>query len=61
MVTNNISSSNPQAEKMGDVLDAMSSGIDKTAASETEPERVVNCSNDLESVRKSLGGAALSP
>jgi len=138
MATNNTSSSNPSAEKMGDVLDALSSGIAKTAANEPKfepqhlakevpaeprrqlltekmladrwvcsvarlqrwrtvgegpqylkivgkvlyrlkdieayeeaclirkmlqgrtkggPERVVNCSNDLESVRNSLGGA----
>ena len=138
MATNNTSSSNPRAEKMGDVLDVLSSGIAKTAANEPKfepqllvaevpaeptrqllteimladrwvcsvarlqrwrtvgegpqylkivgkvlyrlkdieaheeaclirkvlqeraqggPERVVNCSNDLESVRNSLGGA----
>ena len=32
MATNNTSSSNPRAEKMGDVLDAVSNGIAKTAA-----------------------------
>ena len=138
MATNNSSSSNPRAENMGDVLDALCSGIAKTAASESKlepqhlapevpaeptrelltekmladrwvcsvarlqrwrttgegpqylkivgkvlyrltdiesyeeaclirkvflertqggPEQVVNCSNDLESVRNSLGGA----
>ena len=34
MATNNTSSSNPRAENMGDVLDALSSGIAKTAANE---------------------------
>jgi hypothetical protein len=34
MATNNTSSSNPRAEKMGDGLDALSSGIAKTAANE---------------------------
>lgn len=34
MATNNTSSSNPRAEKMGAVLDALSSGIAKTAANE---------------------------
>ena len=38
MATNNSSSSNPRAEKTVDVLDVLSSGIAKTAASETEPE-----------------------
>ena len=38
MATNNTSSSNPRAEKMGDVLDALSSGIAKTAARETKLE-----------------------
>ena len=38
MATNNTSSSNPRAEKMDDVLDALSSGIAKTAASETKAE-----------------------
>ena len=37
MATNNTSSSNPRAEKMGDVLDALSSGIAKTAANEPCP------------------------
>lgn len=32
MATNNTSSSNPQAKKIGDVLDALSSEIVKTAA-----------------------------
>jgi hypothetical protein len=43
MATNNTSSSNPRAEKMGDVLDAMSSGIAKTAANEPkfEPKLLV--------------------
>jgi hypothetical protein len=38
MATNYKSSSNPRAENMGDVLDALSSGIAKTAASETKPK-----------------------
>ena len=38
MATNKTSSSNPRAEKMGDVLDALSSGIAKTAARETKLE-----------------------
>ena len=38
MATNNTSSSNPRAEKMGDVLDALSSGIAKTASRETKPK-----------------------
>ena len=38
MRTNNTASSNPRAEKMGDVLDILSSGIDKTAASESKLE-----------------------
>ena len=37
MATNNTSSSNPRVENMGDVLDALSSGIAKTAASESTP------------------------
>ena len=41
MATNNTSSSNPQAEKIGDVLDALSSGIVKTAAREPKPELLV--------------------
>ena len=43
MATNNTSSSNPRAEKMGDVLDALSSGIAKTAANEPkfEPKLLV--------------------
>ncbi len=43
MATNNTSSSNPLAEKMGDVLDALSSGIAKTAANEPkfEPQHLV--------------------
>ena len=38
MATNNTSSSNPRAKKMGDVLDALSSGIAKIAARETKPK-----------------------
>ena len=38
MATNQTSSSNPRAEKMGDVLDALSSGIAKTAAFEPKLE-----------------------
>ncbi len=38
MGTNNTASSNPRAEKMGDVLDALSSGIAKTAAFEPKLE-----------------------
>ena len=38
MATNNTPSSNPRAEKMGDVLDALSSGIAKTAANEPKFE-----------------------
>jgi hypothetical protein len=43
MATNQTSSSNPWAEKMGDVLDALSSGIAKTAAREPnfEPQLLV--------------------
>jgi hypothetical protein len=43
MATNNTSSSNPRAEKMGDVLDVLSSGIAKTAANEPkfEPQLLV--------------------
>jgi hypothetical protein len=43
MATNYTSSSNPRAEKMGDVLGVLSSGIAKTAASEpkTEPQFLV--------------------
>ena len=43
MATNNTSSSNPLAEKMGDVLDALSSGIAKSAANEPkfEPQMLV--------------------
>ena len=43
MATNNTSSSNPRAEKIGDVLDALSSGIAKTAANEPkfEPKLLV--------------------
>ena len=43
MATNNTSPSNPRAKKMGDVLDALSSGITKTAASEPklEPQCIV--------------------
>ena len=43
MATNNTASSNPRAEKMGDVLDALSSGIAKTAANEPkfEPKLLV--------------------
>ena len=44
MATNNTSSSNPRAEKMGDVLDALSSGIAKTAANEPkfEPQHLAS-------------------
>ena len=45
MATNNTSSSNPRAEKMGDVLDVLSSGIAKTAANEPnkfEPQILVS-------------------
>ncbi len=38
MATNNTSSSNPRAAKMCDVLDALSSGIAKTAANEPKLE-----------------------
>jgi len=43
MATNNTSSSDPRPEKMGDVLDALSSGIAKTAANEPkfEPQMLV--------------------
>jgi len=43
MATNNTSSSNPQAGNMGDVLDALSSGIAKSAAIEPkfEPKLMV--------------------
>ena len=43
MATNHTSSSNPRAEKMGDVLDVLSSGIAKTAANEPkfEPQLLV--------------------
>ena len=43
MATKNTSSSNPRPEKMGDVLDALSSGIAKTAANEPkfEPQMLV--------------------
>ncbi len=43
MATNNTSPSNPRAEKMGDVLDALFSGIAKTAANEPkfEPKLLV--------------------
>ena len=43
MATKNTSSSNPRPEKMGDVLDALSSGIAKTAANEPkfEPQQLV--------------------
>ena len=43
MATNQSSSSNPRAEKMGDLLDALSSGIAKTAANEPkfEPKLLV--------------------
>jgi hypothetical protein len=37
MATNNTSSSNPRAEKIGHVLDALSNGIAKIAASESKP------------------------
>jgi hypothetical protein len=42
MATNYKSSSNPRAENMGDVLDALSSGIAKTAASETKPKPLLS-------------------
>jgi hypothetical protein len=38
MATNNTASSNPRAENMGDVLDALSSGIAKSIARESKPE-----------------------
>ena len=38
MATKNTSSSNPLAEKMGDLLDVLSSGIAKTAANEPKFE-----------------------
>jgi hypothetical protein len=38
MAINNTSYSNPRAENMGDVLDALSSGIAKTTAFEPKPE-----------------------
>ncbi|MDH4482143.1 MAG: hypothetical protein QE279_05475 [Rhodoferax sp.] len=38
MATSYTSSSNPRTEKMGDVLDALSSGIAKTAAKEPKFE-----------------------
>lgn len=43
MATKNTSSSNPRPEKMGDVLNALSSGIAKTAANEPkfEPQHLV--------------------
>ena len=43
MATNQTSSSNPQAEKMGEVLDSLSSDIAKTAANEPkfEPKLLV--------------------
>ena len=41
MATNKTSSSNPRAEKMGDVLDALSNGIPKAAAREPKPEPLV--------------------
>ena len=37
MATNDNSSSNPRAGKMGDVLDALSSGIAKTVARQSTP------------------------
>ena len=40
MATNNTSSSNLRAEKMGDVLDALSSGIAKTAANVKPPRNL---------------------
>ena len=43
MATNNTSSSNPRAEKIGDVLDALSSGIAKTAANEPKFEPHLFC------------------
>ena len=41
MATNNTSSSNPQVEKMGEVLDVLSSSIAKTAASKPKPEHLL--------------------
>jgi hypothetical protein len=43
MATNNTSFSNPRVKKMGDVLDALSSGVAKTAANEPkfEPQHLV--------------------
>jgi hypothetical protein len=38
MATDNTSSSNSQVEKMGDLLDALSSGIAKTVANEPKFE-----------------------
>ena len=38
MATNDTSSSNPRFENMGDVLDALSNGIAKTAANEPKFE-----------------------
>ena len=38
MATSYTSSSNPRAEKMGDVLDVLSSGIVKSAAREPKPK-----------------------
>ncbi len=38
MAANQTTSSNPRAEKMGDVLDVLSSGIAKTAANEPKLE-----------------------
>ena len=37
MATNNTSSSNPRVKKMGDVLEALSSGIAKTVARQSTP------------------------
>jgi len=41
MAINNTSYSNPRAENMGDVLDALSSGIAKTTAFEPKPQLLV--------------------
>jgi hypothetical protein len=38
MATNDNSPSNPRVEKMGAMLDVLSIGFTKTAASESEPE-----------------------
>lgn len=43
MATDYTQSSNQQAEKMGDVLDALSHAL--SAGAPKRPERVVNCSS----------------